>query len=110
MEYRVEVTSRRSPVEEPPAGYQDADLWFTRQYTVRCEGRTYYAWSYESKPGTVNVTHYEEDAEVRGFEFVPYRDRTFCRVARHLISKMGLHVVVWCEHRPIAVEAPRLTH
>lgn len=60
------------------------------------------------KTMTVNIPSYKEGRERREFEFVPYRDRTFCRVARHLMSTLSCDVIVWCQHRPIRVEAQRL--
>ena len=108
MKPRVEVKSHRSPSGEPPPGYQDPDLWFQTRYEITCEGRTYHTWAYEAKPGTVNIPSYTEVGKVRGFEFIPYRDRTFCRVARHLIATLRCDVIVWCQHRPVRVEAQRL--
>ena len=108
VEHRLEVKSYRSPSEDPPPSYQDPDLWFQTQYELTCDGRTYYAWSYETRPGTVNIPSYREAGKRRDFEFVPYRDRTFCRVARHLMSSLGCDVIVWCQHGPVTVEASRL--
>lgn len=106
----IEVKSYRDPGEDPPAGYEDADLWFTTQYEITCGGRTYYAWSYESRPGTVTIPFYREEGKARHFEFVPYRDQTFCRVARYLMSTMKRDVLVWGEHGPLRVEGHRLKH
>jgi hypothetical protein len=110
VKHHVEVTKQRTPTEDPPPAHQDADLWFQTEYRFACADRTYYAWSYETKPGTVNMTSWEEAGKLHAIPYVPYQDRTFCRVARYVMSMMGAELIVWCEHQPIRVEAQRLKH
>jgi hypothetical protein len=72
--HKIEVKTYRDPAEDPPPGYQDATLWFTTQYELTCDGRTCYAWAYESKPATVTIPHYREDGKAKRMDWIPYRD------------------------------------
>ncbi len=111
MKHRVEVTTTRVPDSDPPPGYQDPDLWFQTHYRLACEGRVYFAWAYEKTPATANLLFYHEDGADHSFGFISYRDRTFCRVARYLLSTIGIRkLLVWCENRPVLLEAQRLKY
>src|SRR5688500_16393512 len=109
MDNRVVVKSYRTADEDPPVGYADSDLWFRTQDEVPCDGRAYYGWAFESKPGTVNILEYHAGEVRHTFDFVPYRERTFSRVARHLMSAMGVReVIVWSGRRAVKVQVERL--
>ena len=108
MSKGISVRTERLPSTPPPEGRGERE-WYQTYYWLTCGPRTYAAWSYEQMPASVNIIGYWEDGAEHKFQFIPYQDSVFCRIARHLISALGKQeAVVWCDNRPLQLDVRRL--